>query len=244
MSNAGFFHFLAQSDVLAKSVLAILLLMSVASWSVILLKAYRVRLGARQREDCLATYRASPTPLALDLSLRRIPASGARGRLVSAGFSAWHRWHRRAEHALTEATSLDDFLDRALHRAVAAERGRQEHGLALLAAVASTAPFVGLFGTVWSIYHALLAIGVSGQTGLDKVAGPVGEALIMTAIGLAVAIPAALAYNGFVRATRLAMADLEDLAHEFHAFLATGVNATLDSAPMADARAEALAECV
>ncbi len=98
-----------------------------------------------------------------------------------------------------------------------------EYGNTYLATVASSAPFVGLFGTVWGIYHALLAIGMSGQSTLDKVAGPVGEALIMTAIGLAVAIPAAVAYNTFTRANRNALGELNAFAHELFTLLATGL---------------------
>ena len=95
-------------------------------------------------------------------------------------------------------------------------------GLAVLATVGSTAPFVGLFGTVWGIYHALTAIGISGQASIDKVAGPVGEALIMTAIGLGVAIPAVLAYNYFVRVNRDTNAKFDTFAHDLHDFFATG----------------------
>jgi biopolymer transport protein ExbB len=100
---------------------------------------------------------------------------------------------------------------------------RLEAGLSLLASVGSTAPFVGLFGTVWGIYHALIGISTSGQATIDKVAGPVGEALIMTALGLAVAIPAVLGYNALVRAHRLIHADLDAFAHDLHAYLASGV---------------------
>ena len=94
----------------------------------------------------------------------------------------------------------------------------------MLASVGSTAPFVGLFGTVWGVYHALVAIGVSGQGTLDRIAGPVGEALIMTALGLAVAIPAVLAYNALVRSNRLVLARLDAFAHDLFAFLTTGVH--------------------
>ena len=97
-----------------------------------------------------------------------------------------------------------------------------EGGLTLLASVGSTAPFVGLFGTVWGIYHALVAIGMSGAGTLDKVAGPVGEALIMTAIGLAVAIPAVLGYNFIVRANRMTLSRLDSFAHDLFTFLTTG----------------------
>jgi len=98
-----------------------------------------------------------------------------------------------------------------------------ETGLTLLASVGSIAPFVGLFGTVWGIYHALGDIAVGGQATVDKVAGPVGEALIMTAFGLAVAIPAVLAYNTLVRDNRLLMGELETFAHDLHTYLTTGV---------------------
>src|SRR6185436_19404098 len=99
---------------------------------------------------------------------------------------------------------------------------RFESGLTVLASVGSTAPFVGLFGTVWAVYHALVNIGMSGQGTLDKVAGPVGEALIMTALGLVVAVPAVLAYNAFVRSNRMTLAKLDGFAHDLFAVLTTG----------------------
>ena len=99
---------------------------------------------------------------------------------------------------------------------------RMQGGLAVLASVGSTAPFVGLFGTVWGIYHALLAIGTAGQATIDKVAGPVGEALIMTALGLAVAIPAVLGYNALVRGNKRVLSKLNRFAHDLHAYFVTG----------------------
>ena len=110
-----------------------------------------------------------------------------------------------------------------MKRAIDEDRSHLEFGQTFLATVASAAPFVGLFGTVWGIYHALLAIGLSGQGTLDKVAGPVGEALIMTGIGLAVAIPAAIAYNAFARANRNTLSRLNAFAYDVFAFLATGI---------------------
>ncbi|HNE41674.1 MAG TPA: MotA/TolQ/ExbB proton channel family protein [Rhodocyclaceae bacterium] len=124
-------------------------------------------------------------------------------------------------------------MTRALKRAIDEDRSRLEFGQTFLATVASSAPFVGLFGTVWGIYHALLAIGVAGQGTLDKVAGPVGEALVMTGIGLAVAIPAAIAYNAFARANRNLLARLNAFAYDVFAFLATGVKT---SPMLSDAR--------
>ena len=124
---------------------------------------------------------------------------------------------------LINAGSPDDLLTRALKRAIDEDRSQLEFGQTYLATVASSAPFVGLFGTVWGIYHALMAIGLSGQGTLDKVAGPVGEALIMTAIGLAVAIPAAISYNVFARANRNTLARLNAFAYDVFAFMATGI---------------------
>ena len=242
MNDAGFFHFLAQADMVAQAVLAALVLMSIASWSSMLFKAYRSLGQVGLRQTFLASYGMAVSPAALERHMRQHPAQEPCGRVASAGFAAWQRWNRRGDNAQGQANGLDDFLDRALHRAVCAERARQEEGLAVLAAVGSTAPFVGLFGTVWGIYHSLLAIGLSGQASLDKVAGPVGEALVMTAIGLAVAIPATLGYNAFVRASRVTLAVVEDFAHDFHAFLVTGVHASALAVPTRESTDQALAE--
>ncbi|HEY6966474.1 MAG TPA: MotA/TolQ/ExbB proton channel family protein, partial [Burkholderiales bacterium] len=141
---------------------------------------------------------------------------------------AWHainssRHHQRhGADKLDEAGSAAEFLTRAMRRVIDEDTARLESGLTVLASVGSTAPFIGLFGTVWGVYHALVNIGLSGQGTLDKVAGPVGEALIMTALGLAVAIPAVLAYNTFVRANRLVLAQLDSFAHDLYSVLVTG----------------------
>ncbi len=111
---------------------------------------------------------------------------------------------------------------RALRRSIGASRRHLGRGLTLLASIGATAPFVGLFGTVWGIYHALVAISATGQATRDKVAGPVGEALIMTAAGIAVALPAVLAYNAIARFNRDTLADLDTLAHDLHACLSAG----------------------
>ncbi|MBS0590092.1 MAG: MotA/TolQ/ExbB proton channel family protein, partial [Proteobacteria bacterium] len=112
--------------------------------------------------------------------------------------------------------------DRALRQGVARESGRLETGLTWLATTGSTAPFVGLLGTVWGIYHALLKIGASGNASMDVVAGPVGEALIMTTIGLGVAIPAVLAYNVFNRANRVTLGEFDEFAHDLHDYFVSG----------------------
>ena len=131
--------------------------------------------------------------------------------------------HQRHEGSrLVEALNRSEFIDRALRQAVTRESANLENGLTWLATVGATAPFVGLLGTVWGIYHALLNIGASGSSSIDAVAGPVGEALIMTAIGLGVAIPAVLAYNYFVRVNRGTYAKFDTFAHDLHDFFATG----------------------
>jgi biopolymer transport protein ExbB len=142
---------------------------------------------------------------------------------VHHGFTAIEQHRSRNGNSLIEAGSAEDFLTRSLKRAIDQDKARLEGGLTFLATVASSAPFVGLFGTVWGIYHALMVIGMSGQSGLDKVAGPIGEALIMTGLGLAVAIPSAVAYNVFVRLNRNTMVQLNSFAHDVFAFLSTGL---------------------
>ena len=128
-------------------------------------------------------------------------------------------------------------MERALRQQLLNTQAGMENGLTLLATTGATAPFVGLFGTVWGIYHALVAIGVSGQAALEKVAGPVGEALIMTAAGLAVALPAVFAYNAFARANRVVLADLDGFAHDLHAFFTIGKPFVANSAQIHPLRA-------
>ena len=131
--------------------------------------------------------------------------------------------HQRNEGGrLTGALNRSEFIDRALRQAVARESENLENGLTVLATVGSTAPFVGLLGTVWGIYHALTGIAASGQSSIEAVAGPVGEALIMTALGLFVAIPAVLGYNFFVRMNRVTNSQFDAFAHDLHDFFATG----------------------
>jgi biopolymer transport protein ExbB len=117
---------------------------------------------------------------------------------------------------------VSDWITRTLRNSIDDSTARLQSGLAILASVGSTAPFVGLFGTVWGIYHALVGIGASGVATIDKVAGPVGEALIMTALGLAVAIPAVLGYNALVRGNKGILTKLNRFAHDLHAYFVTG----------------------
>jgi biopolymer transport protein ExbB len=140
--------------------------------------------------------------------------------LDAAQAAAHHQRHEGSR--LVESLNRSEFVDRALRQGVTRESSKLEAGLTVLATVGSTAPFVGLLGTVWGIYHALIRIGATGQASIDAVAGPVGEALIMTAIGLFVAIPAVLAYNFFTRLNRVTNNKFDTFAHDLHDFFATG----------------------
>jgi biopolymer transport protein ExbB len=140
--------------------------------------------------------------------------------LDAAQAAAHHQRHEGSR--LVESLNRSEFVDRALRQGVTRESSRLENGLTVLATVGSTAPFVGLLGTVWGIYGALIAIGASGEASITAVAGPVGEALIMTALGLFVAIPAVLAYNFFVRLNRVTNSKFDTFAHDLHDFFATG----------------------
>jgi len=208
----GFTHFLGQTDLVAKVILACLLLMSLVTWYLIVTKSLTVLFERRRSSGFLETFWNAPSIAGVQSALEKRHPDEPFAHL------AWH--------ALTARGKGDaEFLTRAMRRVIDEDTARLESGLTMLASVGSTAPFVGLFGTVWGVYHALVAIGLSGQGTLDKVAGPVGEALIMTALGLAVAIPAVLAYNAFVRSNRLVLAKLDSYAHDLYALLTTGAPA-------------------
>jgi biopolymer transport protein ExbB len=142
-----------------------------------------------------------------------------------------HRNHRQQAERIGDRSTMDEFVTRALRKTILAETAHLESGLTALASIGSTSPFIGLFGTVWGIYHALLGIASGGIATLDKVSGPVGEALIMTAAGLAVAIPAVLAYNALTRANRMVIAELDGFAHDLHTFLTTGSRVDIENVP-------------
>lgn len=220
-------HFFAHTDIVARVVLALLLFGSVASWYLIVSKGVQVlRMGQRSRRF-LKTFWDAPN---LEAVAGHIKAEGTQepfSHLLHHGFTALDHLSRRKEAAsLIDAGAPDEMLTRALRRAIEEDKGNMEFGQSFLATVASSAPFVGLFGTVWGIYHALAAISMTGQSTLDKVAGPVGEALIMTGIGLAVAIPAAIAYNTFARVNRNMLSKLNSFAYDVFNFMATGIKAS------------------
>jgi len=232
----GFAHFLAQSDAVGKTLLIILVGMSVVSWAIIALKG--LTLLARQRRSA-AFLNFFWNATSLDAVAGEIATHGARdpfSHLTS------HAMHAQAHHAkygaakLEEAGTSSEFVTRTIKKVLDEETTRLENGLAMLATVGATAPFVGLFGTVWGVYHALVAIGLSGAGTLDKVAGPVGEALIMTGLGLAVAIPAVMGYNWLTRANRVMIGKLDAFAYELHTFVSMGQPLGADTATPANVR--------
>lgn len=221
-TTPGVTHFLAQTDAVGMFLLLTLAIMSVATWYLIVAKTWRHRQMRRQARAFLEHFWDAPDMNAVALRLETAGVHDPFSHLTHHGLRAARQHAERSGRRMVESGSADEFLTRALRRAIEQDTARLEHGHTMLASVASSAPFIGLFGTVWGIYHALLAIGVSGQGTLDKVAGPVGEALIMTALGLAVAIPAVLAYNAFSRNNRVLLAELDGFAHDLYAYMSTG----------------------
>lgn len=223
-TSLGFGHFLAQTDLVARLVLALLLLGSVLSWYLIASKGIRLFLASRRSRRFLNIFWDAASLEDVAHEMRSTGTPEPFSHLLHHGFTAIEQLSRKSQaSSLVNAGAPDEILTRALRRAIEEDRARLDFGQTYLATVASSAPFVGLLGTVWGIYHALMAIGLSGQSGLDQVAAPVGEALIMTGIGLAVAIPAAIAYNAFARANRNTLSQLNSFAYDVHNFLSTGI---------------------
>lgn len=209
-----------QGDGVIKSVGLILLLMSIASWCVIFVRAYdlyRLRRPVKALKGFWHTQNFSQ-----GLTLLGSDGAGNPYRDLAETGLAELDHHSTHSNDLHGGVPLPDWLQACLRISIDESTEKLQKGLAILASVGSTAPFVGLFGTVWGIYHALVGIGESGQASIDKVAGPVGEALIMTAFGLAVAIPAVLGYNALNRGNRNVISKLNLFAHQLHAYLITG----------------------
>ena len=201
----------SQGDWVAKLSLALLVIMSIASWAVMVrkfLELRKIELHAKEAHtafDNISAVSANLTRLSVDNPLKFVSDSGADAV--------------RQYAALKPRVDYDTWLIRAIESALSSVQTRMQDGLALLATIGSTAPFVGLFGTVWAIYSALIKIGASGQASIDRVAGPVGEALIMTAIGLAVAVPAVFGYNWLLRKNKLAMESMRSFGAKLHIVL-------------------------
>jgi len=217
----GFAHFISQTDAMGKGVLALLLVLSMASWYLMVTKAI-ANWAARKRADVfLKKFWEASSLQEMQASLSTSSADNAFSDLARQALTV-SDGHQSGVEKLLVAGGTAEYLTRVLRNGIDQEAIKIEYGLTVLASAGSAAPFIGLFGTVWGIYHALVQIGMSGQGTLDKVAGPVGEALIMTAVGLAVAIPAVLAYNSFTRRNRIWLAQLDNFAHDLFALVTLG----------------------
>ena len=198
-------------DVITKGTLIILAIMSIGSWYILVTKLFeQFKLGRQARAANASFWTAGSVSLAVET--------------LEVG-SPFHFISKSADEAIAHHEGLlahiglNAWITQSIQRSIDNVQSRLQDGLAFLGTVGATAPFIGLFGTVWGIYHALTAIGIAGQASIDKVAGPVGESLIMTAIGLAVAVPAVLGYNWLVRRNKLAMEDIQAFGNDLHAVL-------------------------
>jgi len=209
-TELGFVHFLTQADAVGLALFAVLVAMSVLSWTVIVGRVRRATVARRRNRAFLAELDQAKDDQALARSVQAHAGRAPLARFALAALAVRTRLVPAPDALALGPTTLQQSLQQKLDE----EAALLESGQTTLASIASSAPFVGLFGTVWGIYHALLQVAASGQSSLDQVAGPIGEALIMTACGLAAAIPAALAYNAFQRQIRLQLAQCEKLADE------------------------------
>lgn len=211
----GVLQTVMQGDAISRSVALLLLLMSIASWVVILWKGWLLRRAGRDVQRSAETFWQAA---GLDEAQQRLAGNDSRG-LVTPLLQAARTLEQAAPGTLAAAGDRSQQLTRVLRDALHGVLNRLQFGQVLLATVGSTAPFVGLLGTVWGIYHALTSIGMGGKFQIEQVSGPVGEALVMTAAGLAVAIPAVLAYNVLGRRIASIEADLEGFARDLRELL-------------------------
>ena len=233
MSQMGFSDLIHNFDLLGWIVFITLCLMSVASIYFIVANFLRNSMIRARMEKVIHTFWDTPSAQDAVRFLEDQPKGEPFSKIALDCASAAAHHQRNEGSRLVEALNRSEFIDRALRQAVARESLRLEGGMTVLATVGSSAPFVGLLGTVWGIYHALIKIAASGNASMEAVAGPVGEALIMTAFGLFVAIPAVLAYNFFVRQNRVIYARFDEFAHDLHDFFATGSRVEAGVAPVA-----------
>ena len=202
----------AQGDFVARGTLIVLVIMSMGSWYILITKLYEsFKIGNESRQARQGFFKAT----SLGEAVKTLKEGSAFRFIAETSIEA----SEHHEGALTENIDRNTWVTNSVQRSIDDVQSRLQDGLAVLATVGSTAPFVGLFGTVWGIYHALTAIGIAGQASIDKVAGPVGEALIMTAIGLAVAVPAVLGYNWLVRRNKVNMQSVRRFGSDLHGVL-------------------------
>ncbi len=213
-------------NVISRGTLIVLVIMSLGSWFIILVKLWDQR---NMRKSSLIVEKQFWTAPSIKDGVERLKKGDDFRFIAEDGLRAVSHHEGR----LTDRIDLHEWITMSLQRATEAVNGRLSNGLAFLATVGSTAPFVGLFGTVMGILNALIAIGVAGQVSIDKIAGPVGEALIMTAIGLFVAVPAVLGYNWLLRRNKVLQDNVRNFSSDLHAYLVGGARVGDGSAPPA-----------
>lgn len=239
-SNLGLLHFWQQGDLVTHGVALILVLLSIVCWSLTISRfIQQLRVNRSMELAPQAFWQALSPPEALS-AIKSADSTGIFFSLARSAVRTAQAHSGAAERSLGAGVNLSESLTRALRNEILHAQASMESGLTFLASVGATAPFIGLFGTVWGIYHALVALSGASQVVLDKVAGPVGEALIMTAGGLFVAIPAVLAYNALTRGNRLVLAQLDGFAHDLHAYLTTGARRDMKPETMAQSGAPTL----
>lgn len=221
-SKNGMLDFIAQSDIVGQTLFGILVVMSLITWYLIVVKSLLNFRQGRRTKQFLDRFWSAESLEQVDKDLHQFGVHDPFSRLTNQALHASDHYVRYGATNLAEVGSNAEFVTRSMRKVLDEETARVENGLTILGSIGSTAPFVGLFGTVWGVYHALIGIGLSDGVSINKIAGPVGEALIMTGLGLAVAIPAVLAFNAFVRRNRVVLSHLDGFAHDLFAFVATG----------------------
>ena len=212
-----------------RATLIILAIMSIGSWYIIITKLMDQMKIFKQAKETAAKFWKAPSIAAGSATL----TEGSPFRFIAESGTKATAHH---DGALLEQIDLSTWVTMSIQRASDKVQSRLQDGLSFLATVGSTAPFIGLFGTVWGIYNALTAIGMTGNASIDKVAGPVGEALIMTAFGLLVAVPAVLGYNWLVRRNKTAMEDIRSFSADVHSVLVSGAMSTSEAGRAAGAK--------
>ncbi|PKB21807.1 MotA/TolQ/ExbB proton channel family protein [Janthinobacterium sp. 64] len=212
-----------------RATLIILSIMSIGSWYIIITKLLDQMKIFKQAKEAAAKFWKAPSIAAGSATL----SEGSPFRFIAESGTKATAHH---DGALLEQIDLSTWVTMSIQRASDKVQSRLQDGLSFLATVGSTAPFIGLFGTVWGIYGALTAIGMTGNASIDKVAGPVGEALIMTAFGLLVAVPAVLGYNWLVRRNKTAMEDIRSFSADVHSVLISGAMSTSEAGRAAGAK--------
>ncbi len=215
----GLSALIAQGDLVARATLLILIVMSLMTWFIMITKFFDQR---RMRKQAIEAEKEFWSSSSLTDAIAKLKGSANPFRALAETGKQAYEYHETNKTRLSGAIGTSEWITESLQRTADQVVSRMQSGLPVLASVGSTAPFVGLFGTVWGIYHALIAISLAGQASIDKVAGPVGEALIMTAIGLFVAVPAVLGYNILLRRNKGVQEYVSHFTHELHAYLISG----------------------